>query len=171
MFLPGWALVTCALLRACNICSHFTCREEKSHFFFNFQLHKVLCIEEENRGRERHPAFMFFSWSYSSVLLCTRALTWLRLSFTPLLWWLLQDRKQGPLGRFILRSCCMILIPFGCSVHCEHRAALLGMLCVSCVAVIVSHLPCCAPNLVWFQTTLLMCQVKLLGFHFSDNQE
>lgn len=107
-----------------------------------------------------------------SCTLSTRALTWLRLSFTPLLWWLLQDRKQGPLGGLILRSCCMILVPFGCSVHCKHRAALLGMLCVSCVAVIVvSHLPCCAPNLVWFQSTLLMCQVKLLGFHFSDNQE
>lgn len=64
----------------------------------------------------------------------------------------------------------MILVPFGSSVHCKRRAALLGMLCVSCVAV-VSHLPCCALNLVYLQTTLLICQIKLLGFHFSDNQE
>lgn len=140
--------------------------------------------------RERHPAFMSFSWSCGwlhrpvgshtckapraqrSWALRTRALTWLRLSFTPLLWCLLPDRKQGPLGGLILRSCCMILVPFGCSVHCKHRAALLGMLCVNCVAVtVVSHLPCCAPNLVGFQSTLLMCQVNLLGFHFSDTQE
>lgn len=71
VLLPGWALVTCALLRTCNICSHFTCREEKSQNFFSFQLHKGLCIEEENGEEERERDILLSCSSHGPVAGCT----------------------------------------------------------------------------------------------------
>lgn len=104
---------TIALLRACNSFAHFsTHREEKPHDFPVFTQKKD----------ERHPAFMFFSWSFKQVTQscadkCTHTqfsalvrawVLWIQSKLHSFGWVAGNSRKQGLLGAFTLRICCTI---------------------------------------------------------------